>query len=347
MGKPDIHSLHVIRVIATLGIICFHFSCALTNTAFTPFLNFANGDWGSAFVTVFFMLSGALLYYQYADGQRGLGEYYYKRWRSIFPLYYIVYLLFEVQNIIYHRSVFFRGEPWRYIFTLLGMDGYLSRNTTTYYIMGEWFTGAIVMLYLLFPLLLWFFRKNSYITMGATAVLYVLFLDKPIGNPVSYWSITSCLMSFMLGMMLMKHWKIFVNIWGALIGAIGVAVVGFADLPLSDDLWDHAMGLFLFVFLAFIGEFIMKPRVFSKIFTQISGISYACFLLHHRVIADILSAWNPAEPWGVILLLVATTAWIFCLSKAFSLVNSAVVRSLDQYLSPLFCRKKKPNEIKE
>jgi membrane-bound acyltransferase YfiQ involved in biofilm formation len=107
------------------------------------------------------------------------------------------------------------------------------------------------------------------------------------------------------------------------------------------------MGLFLFVFLAFIGEFVMKWRVFSKVFTRISGISYACFLLHHRVIADILTAWNPAEPWRVLLLLVATVVWILCLSKALTLVNQAVVRSLDRYLSPLFCRKKKPNEIKE
>lgn len=343
MEKPAIQSLHVIRGISTLGIVAFHFSCALTNTDFFPLLTFANGDWGSAFVSVFFILSGALLYYRYADSEKDnrLRVYYYKRWKAIFPMYYITYLLFEVQNIISHGSVLFRGEPWRYLFTLFGMDGYLSRNTTTYYIMGEWFTGAIILLYLLFPLLLWFFRKNSYITVGATALLYILFLDKPIVNPVSYWSITSCLMSFVLGMLVMKHWKMLTGKWAALVSMIGIAAIGFFDLPLSDDLWDHLMGLFLFIFLAFIGEFIMKWRVSAKVFTQLSRVSYACFLLHHLTLADILAAWNPAQPWNVLLLLALSTVWILCLSTALTVVADAAVKTIDKYLSPLFYRKKK------
>ena len=43
---------------------------------------------------------------------------------------------------------------WRVIFSVLGLDGYLAPVTVTFYKIGEWFLGVILILYLVFPLLL-------------------------------------------------------------------------------------------------------------------------------------------------------------------------------------------------
>lgn len=89
------------------------FFLLLTKSRFLAFYEYANGLWRDLFVTVFFIVSGVSLYYRYADdwGNGSLGTYFYKRWRSIFPMYYLIYLYFEVSHIITFRSLFLEGIP--------------------------------------------------------------------------------------------------------------------------------------------------------------------------------------------------------------------------------------------
>jgi len=334
-NKPIIKSFNFIKALCALGIVAYHFSCHLGSRAFLPFYEYANGLWGDLFVTVFFIVSGASLYYRYADdwGKGSLGVYFYKRWKSIFPMYYLAYLYFEIEHIIAFKSPFFRGNPVRYIFTLLGMDGYLSQNTLTYYIMGEWFTGAIVILYLLFPLLLWLFSKNDKIAFVVVVILYVIFLDKPIVNPESYWSITSCLISFVCGMMLMKYKDLFLKKWCAIVCVVGFVLLCFVKMPISSDISSHLIGLFLFGLLVFVGEALMKNKMVDKVFTELSSISYAIFLLQHLTILDVLGAWNPSNPLKIIVLLIGTIILVICQAKALTLVSNAVVKWLDRVVS--------------
>ena len=338
MNKPAIQSFNLIKTVCALGIIVYHFSCHLTFRTFLPLYQYANGEWGDLLVTIFFIVSGASLYYRYADDWKSgtLSNYFYKRWKSIFPMYYLIYLFFEIQNIINYKSLFFRGNPLRYIFTLLGMDGYLCQNTLTYYIMGEWFTGAIIMLYLLFPVLLFLFSKSDKITFLIIVITYLLFLETPIINPVSYWSITSCLVSFSSGMILMKYHKILSQKIFAIICAISFIILCFFKIPISSNICSHLIGLFLFGILVFIGEVCMKNTCINKIFTEISKISYAIFLLQHVTIYDILGAWNPAEPLKISILLVITIILILCQAKALTLVSNAVVKWIDKRASKYF-----------
>lgn len=246
---------------------------------------------------------------------------------------------FEVQNIIEHKSPMFRGNLWRYVYTLFGMDGYLSQNVTTYYILGEWFTGAIILLYILFPLILRFLTKNDKFVFLVTLILYVIFLDKPIINPVSYWSITSCLISFVCGMMLMRYREQVLNKWCALVSTIGFLVLWFVTVPLSVDVSIHLMGIFLFVILSFAGKHLMKNNFFDKIFAEMSSISYACFLLQHITIYEVLGAWNPSNPVKILILLVCTIVLILCKAKVLTLVTDAFVKKMDSII--LRCLKNK------
>lgn len=331
MRKPRIKSFNFIRTLCALGIIVYHFSCHLNSKDFLPLYSFENGLWGDVFVTVFFVVSGASLYYQYADNwnTNTVKSYLYKRWKSIFPMYYIAYLNFEIQKIISHKNPLFRGNPLRYVFTLLGMDGYLTQVTTTYYTLGEWFTGAIIILYILFPIILWCILKNYKVTFLMVLFLYIIFLNTPILNPVVFWSITSCLVSFVCGMILMKYRKFLLNKWCFLGNLIVFIVLCFIELPLRSNVSTHVIGLCLFEILFFGGEYICKINFLDLVFTELSNISYAVFLLQHIAIGTVLAAWNPSNPLKIIILEFCTIIWILCQAKVLTLVTNAVVKKIE------------------
>lgn len=333
--KP-IKSFHFIKALCAIGIIIFHFSCHLKNTTFRPFFYFENGNWGSTFVTIFFIVSGALLYHNYSD-KMDIKTYYKKRWKSIFPMFYLAYLSFEIGNIFLNKSVLYRGSIKPYIFSIIGMDGYLSDNFTTYYNIGEWFLGMIIILYIIFPLILVLFKKNSNLIFISSLIFYLIFLDKPFINNTPFRTLPSCLISFILGMIIIKNKDKIINKWSTLAAILSCLLLHFIKLPISDDIGNHLMGLFVFVIMSFIGEWIMKNNICEKIFTELSKISYAIFLLQHLAIVKVLNTWNPYSPIKVLILLAATIILVICEAKMLSLVTNSVVKKSEQ----IICKTKK------
>jgi peptidoglycan/LPS O-acetylase OafA/YrhL len=306
MNKPKIQAFDFTRAVCTLGIVAYHYCASLEEGTFRPFYEYKNGNWGGALVAVFFLLSGASLSYRYEDclnTGREIRQYFAKRWLSIFPMYYLAYGFFEIRNMISYGDPFFRGNPVRYLYTLLGMDGYLANRTTTYYILGEWFTGAILILYLIFPALLWCFKKSTLMTTGMVILFYLVFLDKPIINAIPYCSVTSCLLSFFLGMLFVKYRKKLLKPWFVIFCTAGIFLLLNIPLEVSEDPVNHLMGVCLFGVLTGFGTLCMKYRIPEKVFGELSRISYAIFLMHHVTILQIFVHWKPqniAETlWGI------------------------------------------------
>lgn len=343
MGKAKIKSFSFIKAVCAIGIIVFHFSCYLVNTKFRPLYLYANGSWGSAIVVVFFVVSGALLFYNYEHKLKtaGIISYYWKRWKAIFPMYYLAYFSFELQNVVVNKSLFFRGAPWRYVFTLLGMDGYFSQTFRTYYILGEWFIGPLVMLYLIFPIFLWAMSKNGVITFAVTLGLYVLLANNTVINPTPYSSVTYCLVAFVFGMLVMKYKKQLLNRWTAIISLIIFSLIAFIKLPITTECLCLLMGGCLFILLFSLGEWLMKNSIADKVFTEIGNISYACFLLQHILIVNVLTAWNPDNPIKILILLFATIGLILLQAKVLTIVNTTFMNWLSTFSHNIFSRKSK------
>lgn len=67
------------------------------------------------------------------------------------------------------------GIPkWRFVLTLIGMDGYLSEYGSGFYVLGEWFLGFIVLFYIIFPLLRYLLKKNELVMWIIVLALYVI-----------------------------------------------------------------------------------------------------------------------------------------------------------------------------
>lgn len=305
MKTKEIKAINLIKTICAIGIIIYHFSCHLLNKNFLPFYTYKNGDWGSVFVTIFFIVSGFLLYNNYSE-KIDLKKYYFKRWKAIFPMFYIAYIIFELKNMIIHKSIFFRGSILPYFFTIIGMDGYLVNNFNTYYILGEWFLGIIIILYLIFPILKDLLKKYTYIFLIIIPIIFLIFLDTPIIVQNPFWSITSCLFSFSIGMILNRFKDNIINNIGFFISIVLSIILIFISLNISENISNHLLGTTLFITLFIVGNKIMNFKFINIIFKELSKISYAIFLLQHIIITSILNIYNPNGIINVIAMLLLT-----------------------------------------
>lgn len=300
-----IKSFDFTRVMCTLGIAILHFS-AHTNSNFQPLRQYKNGTGGGVLVTIFFILSGAVIYLN--NNNISLKIFYYKRWKSIFPTFYIAFFtLFTIYVIQYGRD-FLEGKHL-FILSLLGLDGYFAYEITTFSLIGEWFLGAIVLCYIAFPIIIYFNKKNDFCVLIFLVLSYMIIQKTDFFVVEDARNILTCLLKMEIGYFLIKKdlWKNKICIF---ISTIGTVIAFGVSLAISVDTANMLLGLFMFVVLSFIGSWIMKNTFLSRLFVKLSGYSYAFFLLHHRVIYfyfRTLNYENSFYAFLVLLLIILTT----------------------------------------
>lgn len=97
-------------------------------------------------------------------------------------------------------------------------------------------------------------------------------------------------------------------------------------------------GFTLFIVLVQIGEKIMKYP-FKVIFVKISILSYNIFLIHHKVILDILGVINPTRNYfQIILLLIIIIITIILAEFLYLIVNIIMNFNLFKKLERFFIK---------
>ena len=299
MGKKRYYELDFIRAVCAVVVVCYHFTCACDIFELQGFRNvlyiFPNGKWGELAVSVFFMLSGAVMFHNYKGKKIKLLEFYKKRWLSLFPAFYLIW------GFLYFRTVFTNGGNWFWygnpkliLLSLTGMDGffyYLQRN---YYFIGEWFLGAIIFLYLLFPILKLVYERMKWVTSGclllAWSMIFVVdwFRIEPFRNMIT------CVCSFWIGMLLMEYRELCKKYW--CIFLFGLVVLFAINIPINYTLTTNLTAIMAFVVLFYLGSGVMKVRFFKPMILSLSKNSYTLFLTHHYIIDN----WVLTERYGQI-----------------------------------------------
>lgn len=148
--------LDLVRLGALLPVLCYHFCIEAARLGFavpTVFIGRAMADWVEVGLAWFFLLSGAALCLQW-QGRFRWRPYLVGRAAAMYPAFWLGFgALFLYGEVLHGNNA--QIPRWRVIFSVLGLDGYLAPVTQTFYKIGEWFLGVILLLYLLFPLLLW------------------------------------------------------------------------------------------------------------------------------------------------------------------------------------------------
>ncbi len=289
--KERVKSFDLIRGLCALLIIFYHmirlFESVPGWNHFPVPSGYVNGDWGhGAVVPVFFMLSGAALVLNYPSLQfKDLKTFYFKRWKSLFPAFYLVWFYYYVKTALVNGNPLFMGYPQWFLPTVFGMDGYTLYLHQNYYMVGEWFLGAVILLYLLYPLLLFLYRKCFWIaSVGVVAAFLLTIRFNPFQIALSD-NLLVCLLPFWCGMAYMKFrekWK--PSPLKSLPFLGGFLVLLLMPLNTNQTMVMTIAGILLFLFLDNIGGTIMKCRPVCAFFTMFGNLSYEVFLVHHQLI---------------------------------------------------------------
>lgn len=321
--KKNIPSISFSRAFCSLGIVIFHYF-EHTKGNYKRYFRTANADFGFILVTIFFNISGTVLFYNY-DKIKSIAIFYYKRWKSILLSYYICNFYFFVTISLITHKLAFRGQYYHYLLILIGLDGYLCHGYyyNVYNLVGEWFLGAIIIIYLSYPLLIIIMNINFFIINYIIAInYYLMYKTKIFGVIDKRWNINTCFFSFYFGIFVVKFKYIFFyNNLVFILSFILLIILSVYKINTSFVLFQQVQGFTLYIILLRVGKFIMTTKL-AKIFHTISGLSYSIFLYHHRIIRDILMIYNPIEFRSHLKLLGVTIVLILICSKIhLSVIN--------------------------
>src|ERR1700753_4303653 len=153
--KPALPALTGIRSLLALTILLFHFTPAGLRWNAHPWVSlYPIVDIGYVFVSFFFLISGFILSYNYADrGRLNAVDFWMARFSRLYPVYAVT-LLVSIPMLITEFHVRPRVQFWEgAILTPLLLQGCFPR-LATFWNTVTWTLSCEVMLYLAFPWLM-------------------------------------------------------------------------------------------------------------------------------------------------------------------------------------------------
>lgn len=295
-NKNRIFYYDVIRLIACLSILTIHFNasfCAYSGGIFTypntvfPIYIFNKsvylGDFG---VSLFFILSGATMFRVYGKRDISLGTFYKKRFLSLYPMFWLAWFAATAVGML-ARGELPSGGRKALLISFSGMDGYLLAlghgELSSFYVVGEWFLGCIILLYLIMPPLLLGIKKEPILTLGLGILVAALFHAEP--NIFFLRRIPEILIGMAFDRYFTpKRGKTHVA-WslGTLVGIVLLSLMGPKLLVLGFGL-ELCMVISALSFLLLALLFQEAPATgLTRLVTKLSQYTYPAFLVHHQV----------------------------------------------------------------
>ena len=288
--KERLKYVDVLRVLAMIPVVVCHYTRSQEYAGITYPNKFMPDEFfsiylGSFGVAIFFILSGVSLMYTY-EGKLDLKRFIKKRFLGIFPMYYIAWLTAFLYLFYKNRGFIDTRAHWKIIYTVFGMDGYFNWLDQTFYLLGEWFLGCLLLLYVLFPILKWGIEKHPYITGVFIIIMYFGGIHIYHGKIPSGNFFLFRVPEFAFGMYFVKYKKK-VGIPLGIISSACLAFAWFADLSKVEIVYKNTfVGISAFVFIVWMCNFI-KWQAFFDVCKVIGKYGYAVFLTHHFIIQEI------------------------------------------------------------
>jgi len=336
MAKDRLHYLDFIRVVANLAIILFHYSVWTERLVAADFLLVRDYTWlGEIGVSLFLILSGASLS-QSTKGDFDTPAFYRKRIRAIFPMFYLVYACFMGLALVLHQYQFSaERSPFAFALTLIGLDGLLSTVIPTYYLVGEWFLGCIIVLYLLYPAIRYCFTRNDILTLALCCAAVLLLQNFYTSTfPLQRLPLFR-IAEFVFGMFFLTRFTSNRPADHLLIGLAAIVLVFASTLDLQSigTVTMNMYGMVVFVCIAYAARYVpWKPL--EPAITFLSRYAYPAFLVHHIILKQTLivggrlihSAAANLFVFVLVVIVVYLTAYAFDRALALLLQPGRILR---------------------
>lgn len=357
MTRERRNEFDLIRAVSTVWIVLFHYSYTFVQSNVGGdhiyVMLYANGAWGALFVSLFFMLSGASLYYNWGSritsftGRGGVLEFYKKRWLAIFPMFYIAWFVCYMINVISFGWLWnWGGEYRKLLLTFFGLDGYFMYRDLNYYTVGEWFLGAIIILYILYPLLQWCMNRIPAFTSAIIVLLFGLNVARrqiPFMAGYNAWvvisdniNIVTCLLSFWIGMLLIRADRRIIRRSTFIPALIVAVIILIFPLPVSILIMTPILAVCFYLILSFVSVWIDSHRdrwntkAYDRTVGFFSRYSFAIFLVHHVVVQKMMGIFAGGEMSFIasILYFLLCLAIISLLAVILSKLTDALVKGI-------------------
>ena len=289
--RPRLFYLDLVRALAAVLIVITHFDNPfltqhpiLVNQPFGIYI-------GGLGVSLFLIISGAALMYTHDEPEHlDLRTFYWKRFKAIYPMFWVAFIIANAYLFLYHGAIVEAQAPkWSLIFSLLAVDGFLANAAIpTFYTLGEWFLGFIIIFYIFFPLLRWGVKRFPFWAAGIALACYAITLAANLqlhGMPKDLL-LTTRLPELLFGMYFVKYIKQVPHYIGA--GSIVLLALQQIFHPLTGNIAVTVVGILFFLVLVWIAQWINIQPV-RVIVGSISKYSYPIFLIHHQVIIQVFS----------------------------------------------------------
>lgn len=292
MQKERIFYLDFIRAISVIGIVIFHFNTSIVSNKIKAneifYNNYENGNLGGIGVSLFFIISGAALMYNYNQNY-SIKEYFKKRIMGIYPMFWVAYIITFLYMFYINRGIA-TAPNYTFILTIFGFDGYMLYKIKNFYLVGEWFLGCIILLYLCFPFLRKLIIYKPKITFICITILYMILVQKYNLSMVINRNFFMRIPEFFIGMYFIQYIRK-VNLYQFLISISVVLFMLFIKININQMYKITIIGIVLFIVLVYISEYIKLINI-KKIFIIISRYSYAIFLVHHVIINQLAGSFK-------------------------------------------------------
>lgn len=344
MKKERILYLDLVRIVSFIMVTMYHFTVAVesfgVNARLEGYKNISH-ILAPLALSAFFMVSGAALIFQYSGGI-SLKEFYKKRFLGIFPLFWLAYL-FAFLDYFYQTGGMPAAPKINFLLTIIGMDGYLNDYLPTFYLLGEWFLGMIIMLYLLFPLYRRIMMKCKYILPAVflAGSVWLLF-----ANPfpmVIEKNLIVCSLYFVLGMMI-ELIRLGADKRSFARGRRIAAAVGLGlfILLLAAEKTAFPINSYCKIFIRTFSCYMiimeaaewLKGEKIRRLISIIGRHSYAFFLLHHVFLHRYIAHYSGKVMSGsnTLVLFLSAMGYIYLLAVGLDRVYSYLKTSAGRWL---------------
>lgn len=290
--KPErIFSPDLIRVLSFLAIVLFHFNMEVfqsyPNSMRIGALSYAGQSMGDVGISMFIIISGLSLSFS-AQRSFSVGTFFKKRFLAIYPSLWIAYILVGIVYFLINGHFVGDGNHWKMILSITGLDGFFLYKMQNYYLVGEWYTGYMLITYLAFPLLFLGCKKSPLVTWALVMIIFFLIginynsLFKVYINcnpimrlPDFLFGITYCI--FVLNN---KQRRFLMFIFGIVI--MGV-IIPMQEM-IMPQLYMFLFGAAFFSIIACVGELVKRVFMCEEIISYLAKYLFMAFLFHHQIL---------------------------------------------------------------
>lgn len=295
--KKRVFYMDFIRAVATMIIIIFHFNISVLGrqiSNFSIFKNdFANGNLAYIGVPMFFILSGAAL--MYSNSEFDIKKYVKKRVYATYPMFWLAYILVLFYYFFRYKTIHPFSQPTNrlsIVLTVLGLDGYTSNICINYYLIGEWFLGCIILMYILFPVIKYGVDKYPKLIWIPVIGCYLVFTFYYPFQLIQSQNVLTRLPEFLIGMYIGKYLKKF-DIKIFVVAFLILLIMIFIPISFMPEMFKITIiGIASFCVFGFCGQQIKSENFFTRICQWVSKYSFAIYLLHHVISEQIISTYE-------------------------------------------------------